>query len=356
MIPTELGITLAEARQKNPELKAAIENEPATQQLWEYATVLEGLTRGAGIHAAGVVIGDCELDEHVPLTRGKEGEVVTQYAMRPLADLGLLKMDFLGLKTLTVIQDAVDADPRAQRRISTSTTSPLDDKPTFDLLNARRDGRRVPVGIRRHERPVPQFGVDRIEDIIALIALYRPGPMDLIPDFIDRKKGKKKVEYLHPLLEQVREETYGILIYQEQVQQAANVLAGYTLGEADLLRRAMGKKKLEEMAKQREIFVEGCSRGEQHPGEAGQRDLRLAGEIRRLRIQQVALRRLRLDQLPDRLPEGELPGRVHGGAAEQRDQQHRQDLGLRRRVPAHGDRDPAAGRQPQRAEVRPRGR
>lgn len=259
MIPAELGIDLAGARQKNPELKAAIENEPATKQLWEYATYLEGLTRGVGIHAAGIVIGDCELDEHVPLTRGNEGEVVTQYAMKPLTDLGMLKMDFLGLKTLTVIQDAVELI-NVHTPDFTIGAIPLDNPKAYELLNAGET-----CGVFQLESGgmvalCKQFGVDRIEDIIALIALYRPGPMDLIPDFIDRKKGKKKVIYEHPLLEEVSKETHGILIYQEQVQKAANVLAGYSLGDADLLRRAMGKKSPEEMAKQRIIFVAGAER------------------------------------------------------------------------------------------------
>ncbi len=259
MIPTELGITLSGARQKNPDLKAALENEGATKQLWEYATYLEGLTRGVGIHAAGIVIGDCDLDEHVPLTRGNDNEVVTQYAMKPLTDLGMLKMDFLGLKTLTVIQDAVEFIRQRTPDFEIGAIT-LEDRKTFDLLNAGET-----CGVFQLESGgmvalCKQFGVDRIEDIIALIALYRPGPMDLIPDFIDRKKGKRKVVYEHPLLEEVSKETHGILIYQEQVQKAANVLAGYSLGDADLLRRAMGKKDPAEMAKQRDIFVAGAKR------------------------------------------------------------------------------------------------
>ncbi len=259
MIPTELGITLAGARKKNPELREAIETQPATRQLWETATTLEGLTRNVGIHAAGVVIGDCDLDEHVPLTRGNEGEVVTQYAMKPLTDLGMLKMDFLGLKTLTVIQDAIDLIHPTVPDFDIGKI-PFDDPATYALLNAGDT-----CGVFQLESGgmvdlCKRFGVDRIEDIIALIALYRPGPMDLIPDYIDRKKGRKKVKYLHPLLEEVSKETHGILIYQEQVQKAANVLAGYSLGDADLLRRAMGKKDDAEMAKQRATFVDGCKR------------------------------------------------------------------------------------------------
>ena len=259
MIPAELGITLSGAVEKNPELKETIEKDPKVSQLWQFATFLEGMTRGVGIHAAGVVIGDRDLDEHLPLTRGNDDEVVTQYAMGPLTDLGMLKMDFLGLKTLTVIQDAVTFIRRRVPDFDINQVG-LEDEIAFNLLNAGET-----IGVFQLESGgmislCKRFGVTRIEDIIALIALYRPGPMDLIPDFIARKKGEKEVVYEHPLLEEVSAETYGILIYQEQVQRAANVLAGYSLGDADLLRRAMGKKKPEEMAKQRLIFVEGCER------------------------------------------------------------------------------------------------
>ena len=259
MIPNELGITLSEARKKNPELKEELQNNPSADELWKYATFLEGLQRGTGVHAAGVVIGDRDLTDYVALTRAKEGEVTTQFAMNPLTELGMLKMDFLGLKTLTVIQDAVDLIHVHTPDFSVHKIG-LDDKPAFDLLN-----RGETTGVFQLESGgmmnlCRQFDVNRIEDIIALIALYRPGPMDLIPDFIARKKGQKKVKYLHPLLEEASEETFGILIYQEQVQRAANLLAGYSLGEADLLRRAMGKKKVEEMVKQRKKFVEGCKK------------------------------------------------------------------------------------------------
>lgn len=264
MIPSELNITLKEAERKNPELKEALDTEASSRQVWDYAMFLEGLTRGTGIHAAGIVIGDRDLSEYIALTRGKEGEVVTQYAMAPLTELGMLKMDFLGLKTLTVIQDAVDLIRHREPDFQLDVTN-LDDRAAFELLN-----RGETTGVFQLESGgmmslCRRFGVDRIEDIIALIALYRPGPMDLIDDYIKRKKGKTEVVYLHPLLEEVSAETYGILIYQEQVQKAANVLAGYSLGEADLLRRAMGKKKVSEMQKQRKMFVEGCARVNQIP-------------------------------------------------------------------------------------------
>lgn len=259
MIPAEIGVTLADAKKKNPELRDEIENNQTIAELWKYSTFLEGLNRGVGVHAAGVVIGDCDLTEHMPLARAKEGEIVSQFAMKPLTDIGMLKMDFLGLKTLTVIQDAVD-------HIHVHTPDfkvddiPLDNQKAFELLS-----RGETTGVFQLESGgmmnlCKQFDVDRIEDIIALIALYRPGPMDLIPDFIKRKKGETKVTYLHPLLEEASEETYGILIYQEQVQRAANLLGGYSLGDADLLRRAMGKKDENEMKEQRKIFVAGCKR------------------------------------------------------------------------------------------------
>jgi DNA polymerase-3 subunit alpha len=259
MIPNELGITLKGALEKNPELKQAVDTEENTQQLWNYATVLEGLTRNTGIHAAGVVIGDRPLDEYVPLCRGNDEEVVTQYAMGPLTDLGMLKMDFLGLKTLTVLQDAVQLI-REKEPGFVLEEIPLDDRPTFDLLN-----RGETIGVFQLESGgmvnlCKQFDVNSINDIIALIALYRPGPMELIPDYIKRKKGQTKIKYEHPLLKEVCSDTYGIMIYQEQVQRAANVLAGYSLGQADLLRRAMGKKDKVKMAKERVNFIHGCKR------------------------------------------------------------------------------------------------
>jgi DNA polymerase III subunit alpha len=258
MIPSDLGTTLEDARKKNPELKEEIANSPTTAQLWKYCEFLEGLTRNTGVHAAGIVIGDTALSNHIPLTRSKEGDAVTQYAMGPLTDVGMLKMDFLGLKNLTVIKDAIDLIHLHTPDFDLYGDD-LCDTNTFALLN-----RGETTGVFQLESGgmmslCRQFDIHRIQDIIALIALYRPGPMDLIPDFIERKKGKKKIEYLHPLLKEASEETYGILIYQEQVQRAANLLAGFTLGEADLLRRAMGKKKLEAMIEQRAKFVKGCA-------------------------------------------------------------------------------------------------
>ncbi|MFL6583846.1 MAG: DNA polymerase III subunit alpha [Chthoniobacterales bacterium] len=259
MIPNELNITLANAAEKTPELKRAIATEPATRQLWDYATVLEGLSRNAGVHAAGVVIGDRDLSEYVPLCRDTRGtDVISQFPMGPLNDLGLLKMDFLGLKTLTVIDDTLQLIRQREPAFDIKRI-PLDDQKAFDLYN-----RGETIGLFQMESggmtsTAKQFEVQKIDDIIALIALYRPGPMDLIGDYIKRKKGLTRIRYEHPLLEEVCADTYGVMIYQEQVMAAASKLAGYSLGQADLLRRAMGKKDREKMAKERANFIKGCA-------------------------------------------------------------------------------------------------
>jgi DNA polymerase-3 subunit alpha len=257
--PGQQNITLADSAAANPELRRAIDTEPATRQLWDHATLLEGRSRNFGVHAAGIVIGDRDLSEYVPLRRDpKEKEVITQYPMGPLNDLGLLKMDFLGLRTLTVLHDATEL---IRQRIPDFSLDhiPMDDAATFALLN-----RAETIGIFQLEGGMTgfckQFDFKSIDDIIALSALYRPGPMDLIPDYIKRKKGLAKIKYEHPLLEEVCAETYGVMIYQEQVMAAASRLGGYSLGQADLLRRAMGKKDRVKMAEERANFIEGCAR------------------------------------------------------------------------------------------------
>jgi DNA polymerase III subunit alpha len=259
MIPNELKMTLKKALEQAPEFKAAYETEEQTHELIETAFVLEDLTRNASVHAAGVVIGDQPLVRLLPLKKDEDGAIVTQYAMNPVGDLGLLKMDFLGLKTLTVIRHTCELVQQGRGMTIPIDNLPLNDAPTYDLLNKANT-----IGIFQLESGgmrdlCRKFQISSVEHITALVALYRPGPMDLIPDFIRRRHGEVRIEYEHPLLEPLTRETYGVLIYQEQVMQAAQVLAGYTLGGADLLRRAMGKKKAEEMAKHREIFVKGCA-------------------------------------------------------------------------------------------------
>jgi DNA polymerase-3 subunit alpha len=265
MIPNELNITLESAAAKNAELKRAIATEPQTKQLFEYGKILEGLSRNAGIHAAGVVIADRDLTDYIPLCRDVKGnDVISQYPMGPLNDLGLLKMDFLGLKTLTVIEDTFSLIHKREPGFSLKNI-PLDDKAAFDLYN-----RGETIGLFQMESGgmtnlSKQFEVQKIDDIFALIALYRPGPMELIPEFVKAKKGKAPIKYLHPLLEEICADTYGVMIYQEQVMAAASKLGGYSLAQADLLRRAMGKKDKEKMAKERKNFVEGCARTNKIP-------------------------------------------------------------------------------------------
>jgi len=265
MIPFDLKMTLEKALKQSPDLKEAYEGEEVTHELIGTALVLEDLARNASVHAAGVVIGDQPLVNLLPLKQDESGTLVTQYAMNPVGDLGLLKMDFLGLKTLTVIRNTCEMVKRAHGVEIDVDHLPLNDAKTYDLLNKAET-----LGVFQLESGgmrdlCRKFQISSIEHITALVALYRPGPMELIPEFIRRRQGEVKIEYEHPLLEPIARETYGILIYQEQVMQAAQVLAGYTLGGADLLRRAMGKKKPEEMAKQRAVFVKGCREKNQIP-------------------------------------------------------------------------------------------
>src|SRR5881227_308178 len=259
MIPNELNITLETAVEKNAELKRAVATEPPTRQLFDYAKILEGLSRNAGVHAAGVVIADRDLSDYIPLCRDVKGnDVISQYPMGPLNDLGLLKMDFLGLKTLTVIEDTLTLIRKRDPNFSLKDI-PLNDAAAFAVYN-----RGETIGLFQMESGgmtslSKQFDVKKLDDIIALIALYRPGPMELIPEYVKAKKGITPIKYLHPLLEDICADTYGVMIYQEQVMAAASRLAGYSLAQADLLRRLMGKKEKEKMAKERKNFIEGCA-------------------------------------------------------------------------------------------------
>lgn len=270
MIPDDPKITLAKALEENPEFKKAATTEPHCKQILEYGVVLEGLLRNAGTHAAGVVIGEKPLIEIVPLKLDKDNQVVTQYSMEPIGKIGLLKMDFLGLKTLTVIQEAVES-VKANRGVSLDMDNiPVDDLKTFELLQ-----RGDTVGVFQFESGgmrdnLRKLCPSKIEELIAMNALYRPGPMQFIDSFIDRKHGREKTEYAHPLLEGILGGTYGYMVYQEQVQQVTNVLAGFTLAMGDNLRRAISKKKAGEMAKMRELFIDGCAKTNKIPAAKAQ--------------------------------------------------------------------------------------
>jgi DNA polymerase-3 subunit alpha len=251
-------VTLAAAIAGEPKLQAFRDEDPVVARAFDIAQRLEGLTRHASTHAAGIVIGDRPLSELVPLYRDPKSDMpVTQFNMKWVEPAGLVKFDFLGLKTLTTLDRAVKL--LKQRGIDLDlATLPLDDAPSYQML-ARGDV----VGVFQVEsqgmrRALIDMRPDRFEDIIALVALYRPGPMANIPTYCARKHGDEEPEYLHPMLEPILKETFGVIIYQEQVMQIAQVMAGYSLGDADLLRRAMGKKIRAEMEKQRAIFVAGA--------------------------------------------------------------------------------------------------
>jgi DNA polymerase-3 subunit alpha len=251
-------ITLEKAVESEPRFEEARKQEPVVDRLLTIAMKLEGLYRHASTHAAGIVIGDRPLTELVPLYRDPRSALpVTQFNMKWVEQAGLVKFDFLGLKTLTIIEKTVELIRRHGVDIDLDHI-PLDDKPTFAML-----GKGETVGVFQVEgqgmrRALAGMKADRLEDVIALVALYRPGPMDNIPLYNRRKHGEEAVDCLHPLLEPILKETYGVIIYQEQVMQIAQALSGYTLGEADLLRRAMGKKIKSEMDAQRERFVSGA--------------------------------------------------------------------------------------------------
>jgi DNA polymerase-3 subunit alpha len=252
-------VTLPEAIAGEPKLQEEISRDAMVARLVEIAQKLEGLYRHASTHAAGMVIADRPLDELVPVTRDpKSNTPVTQFNWKLVEAAGLVKFDFLGLKTLTVLKKAVDLVKRGRGIDIDLATLPLDDRKSYELL-ARADTAGVfqleSTGMRES---LKRLRPDRFEDIIAMVALYRPGPMDNIPTYINRKHREEPIDYLHPMLEGILKETYGVIIYQEQVIQIAQVMGGYSLGEADLLRRAMGKKDKAEMARHEARFVQGA--------------------------------------------------------------------------------------------------
>jgi len=260
MIPNVLGITLAEALKKEALLRQIYEEDPKMKELIDLTALLEGLIRHLGIHAAGIIIADNPIVNYAPLYRGADGENVIQYDLKYAEKIGLVKFDFLGLKTLTHIKETLRLiESNQNKKISLQQIS-LNDTGIYDLMSKGDT-----VGVFQFEG----VGITQLliksqptcfEDIIAINALYRPGPMSMIPSYLDRKKGKVPVEYLFPKLEPLLKETYGIIVYQEQVQQIAVQIAGYSYGEADVLRRAMGKKIKSVMAKQKNRFLEGAKK------------------------------------------------------------------------------------------------
>ncbi len=259
LVPDELKITLKDAHEREPELQRLVKEDEQVAQLWKLASRLEGTIGNCGTHAAGVVICDDPLMDHVPLFRASNSEVVaTQFEMKGVEEVGLLKMDFLGLRTLTVIHDAVRFI-RENKGVDIDIDEiSTDDPAAYALL---RSGKTTGVfqlessGMRELAK---RIGLESLEEICALIALYRPGPMQLKDEYIENKHNPSKITYSHPILEPILKETYGIALYQEQVMEMARSIAGFTLGQADILRRAMGKKKAELMAEQRAAFLSGA--------------------------------------------------------------------------------------------------
>ncbi|MGD0628629.1 MAG: DNA polymerase III subunit alpha [Terracidiphilus sp.] len=260
LVPMTVGMTLERALDDVPELRKAYENDPVTKELIDTAKKLEGLVRGAGVHASAVVIAPRPLTELVPLNKTKNDEIVTAYDMKSVEKMGLLKMDFLGLATLTVIDDCLKLIEKSRGLKLDIDAIPPDDEATFKKVFHSA----LTSGIFQFESSgmrdiLRRYKPDSVEELTALNALYRPGPMSMIDDFVERKWGRRKVEYMLPEIEGILKDSLGVIVYQEQVMQIANVLASYSLGEADLLRRAMGKKSAEEMAKQRDRFMSGAA-------------------------------------------------------------------------------------------------
>ena len=255
-IPHFPGMTLTRALEETVDLKEMIDGNPVYRDLMRHCLILEGLNRNAGTHAAGVVIAPGKLTDYIPLARSSEGETTSQWDMKILEDLGLLKMDFLGLKTLTVIANTLKL-LREKGEIVDVYRIPLDDERSYELFHQGRT-----VGIFQFESGgmteyLMKLKPERLEDLIAMNALFRPGPMQFIDDFIKRKHGKEKIRFIHPRLEPILKETYGVIVYQEQVIRIAHDVAGFSMGKADILRRAMGKKKKKEMESMKKDFIDG---------------------------------------------------------------------------------------------------
>jgi DNA polymerase III subunit alpha len=260
LVPEDLNITLEKALEKDPDLRQLYETDSETAKILDLGKKLEGSIRNTGIHAAGIIISGQPLTQLIPLCNAKDSDMpVTQFSMKPVEAVGMLKVDFLGLKTLTAVKMCVDAIQASSGQVIDWVDLPLDDKATFDLLNQGKT-----MGIFQLESGgmqdlARQLHLDKFEEIIAVGALYRPGPMDMIPSFINRKHGREPIEIDHPWMKDILGETYGIMVYQEQVMQIASKLANFSLGEGDVLRRAMGKKDMDQMAQQREKFRLGAA-------------------------------------------------------------------------------------------------
>jgi DNA polymerase-3 subunit alpha len=264
MIPEQIGVTIDNSLKISAELSEFYRSDYNARKIIDIARAIEGMPRHSSIHAAGVVIGQETLTNLLPLAKTVDGHVITQFTKETVEDIGLLKMDILGLRTLTVIDRAVEIIAKSRGITVDIDNLSLDDKAVYDLLSAGET-----IGVFQLEsdglrRILSEMKPNCFEDIIAVIALYRPGPLGsgMVEDFISRKHNKQKIEYMHSSLEPILKETYGVILYQEQVMSIASVIASFTMGEADVLRRAMGKKKLQELIAQREKFISGAEKNQ----------------------------------------------------------------------------------------------
>jgi len=273
MIPNNPAapVTLQEAIDGDQELRRLAKSDASVGKLLDIALQLEGLYRHASTHAAGIIIGDRSLDELIPLYKDPKSDMqVTQFNMKDVEKAGLVKFDFLGLKTLTILEEAASMVRATQNPLFSIDDIPLDDEKTFALLKRVEASGIFQLESTGMQDVLRKLKPDRLEELIALVALYRPGPMDDIPRYLACKHGEEKVTYLHPMLEDILKETFGVMVYQEQVMQIAQVMGGYSLGRADLLRRAMGKKIKSEMEEQRKLFVEGAEKNKVEKNVANQ--------------------------------------------------------------------------------------
>ena len=357
LVPSRLNMTLDKAMEESDELREVYGADESIRALVDTAKGLEGTTRHSSTHAAGIVISDEPLSEHVPLQRPTKGDdqstPVTQYAMDPVADLGLLKLDILGLSNLSILANALELIAETHEVRYKPSEIPLDDGAAFELLS-----RGDTVGVFQMEgsgmtRSIKDLKPSSLGDVAAMIALYRPGPMEHIDTFIGAKYGRIAVTYPHPSLEEILKETYGVIVYQDQVFHIAQQFAGYTMGEADILRKAMGKKVPEIMAQERGKFLSGAlEKG--HTQTEAEQVFSLVEPFAGYGFPKAHAVSYALISYLDGLPEGELPGRVHGLPAQRLFEQHREGRGHGRGMQEDEDRGARTERQPQRRRVRDR--
>ena len=263
LVPEDPNMTLEKAFEMDPELKRLADTDEEAGRVLEMAKKAEGSIRNTSTHAAGLIISESVVTDHIPVCTAKDSDmIVTQYAMKPVESVGMLKIDFLGLTTLTALQKCVEEIERNTQKKIQWEHLPLDDQAAFNLINQGKTLGVFQIETGGMSDLAKQLHIDRFEEIIAVVALFRPGPMDMIPSYINRKHGREPIEIDHPLMKEILSETYGVMVYQEQVMQIASALAGYSLGEGDVLRRAMGKKDKDEMSRQREKFITGAAKNQ----------------------------------------------------------------------------------------------